>query len=362
MSRAVPSLATALMLAAAPSAAWAQQADSVLGVDAVGGSVSVEHLGVTAVLRPGDRINERDVLRTGADGRLSLRFARLGFMELGPNAEIGIEKLPFASNAADRKSIFSLARGYLRVVWKPLPGRPSWPLYVYFGGQRAGLAAGEYFFDQHEAATRVCIAAGQIAVVPVTGANVDTLPAPSCSKLYVEAAPESAARDPEDWTAMRRDYSIDVTARSPAAPAPQMLSLAPPAVDAASSPAITTEAATSVPATGAVPVPPTPRPPPAVPVSAPAAASSPLPLALPADDGRWTINVASLPDAAAAARQVQLLQTAGYSATVQPVEVRGQTWNRVQLRGFPSADAARARAAEVEQKLGLHNLWVVRQP
>jgi hypothetical protein len=384
-----------LLLTLALTPAWAeQQADSVLGVETVAGTATVEHLGVTRKLQPGDRLNERDVIHTGADGRLSLRFARLGFFEVGPNAEIGVEKLPFASYAADLKSIFSLSHGYLRVVWKHLPTGTSWPLYVYFGGQRAGLGAGEYFFDQTESGTRVCVAAGQIAVVPVTGEAVETLRPPSCTRLFTGVTPDSQTRDPEDWIAVRREFSIDATARSPDTtasrapaigppppPSPTVAAAAPVAADspppdlvpaASSSRGVdaasvnprrrsTTPAAAA--AENAVPSPL------AMPVAAPptvaAGAVSPAPPpAVPASPGEagWTVNVASYADNDAATRQLQQLRAAGYGASVQPVEIKGRTWYRVQLRGFATADAARAKAGELQTKLGYANLWVIRQP
>lgn len=76
----------------------------------------------------------------------------------------------------------------------------------------------------------------------------------------------------------------------------------------------------------------------------------------------WVVNVASYPEQDSASRQVQQMQTAGYTASVQPAEIKGRTWYRVQLRGFATADAARAKATEVQDRLGYHNLWVVQQP
>lgn len=408
-------LALVCGLAAIAPARAEQQADSVLGVESISGTASVEHLGARRSLQAGDRLNERDVIRTGPDGRLSLRFARLGFFELGPNSEIGVEKLPFASYAADLKSIFSLSRGYLRIVWKHLPTSASWPLYIYFGGQRAGLGAGEYFFDQRETATRVCVAAGQIAVVPVTGEAVETLRPPSCSRLFAGAAPESLPRDPEDWIAVRRDFSIDASSRSDevaaapaaaepapaprptptptpapvsapvqavgapppaAAPAPavaggeprkRVADAAPPAAVPAprrsTTPAAVASAAAS-PETGSVATPPAPAPAP-VPAAKPAVVAAPAPAAPAAPAGGelgWVVNVASYPESEAAARQVQQLKTAGFTASVLPVQVKGQAWYRVQVRGFASAEAARAKATELQDKLGFRNLWVVRQP
>ncbi len=373
----------------------ADPADSVLAVQAVGGSVTVEHLGVSTALKPGDRLKERDVIRTGLGGRLALRFARLGFFELGPDAEIGVEKLPFASYATDRNSIISLSRGYLRVVWKHLPTSTAWPIYVYFGRHRAGLGPGEYFFDQRDSVTRICIAAGEANAVAVTGEKLELLQPPSCTQLSAGVPPASRPRDPEDWFAVRRDYSLDANAKSQPLPAPPMLGLSPPAplatAQAESSTATVTAstrwplidllavdallrgatAATPAPplmqtAPGSGPAPAAAKPPvaeaPVTPTSARPVTAAVDPATASADgEGPWIVNIASYPDLGDATRQVQQLQAAGYSASQQSVQIRGQSWHRVQLRGFATAEAARVKAAEVEQKLGLHNLWVMRQ-
>ena len=117
-----------------------------------------------------------------------------------------------------------------------------------------------------------------------------------------------------------------------------------------------------------VATPPAPIPAPApvpVPAAKPAVVAAPVPAAPAAPAGGelgWVVNVASYPESEAAARQVQQLKTAGFTASVLPVQVKGQAWYRVQVRGFASAEAARAKATELQDKLGFRNLWVVRQP
>ena len=105
----------ALLLGAAAAGA---QAAGVLTVDNVSGQASVDRLGTRSELKPGDVLSERDVIHVADGGAVSLEFSGHGFIEVGSGAELGVEKLPFASYADDLKTIFSLGRGYLRVVWK----------------------------------------------------------------------------------------------------------------------------------------------------------------------------------------------------------------------------------------------------
>jgi len=100
-------------------------------------------------------------------------------------------------------------------------------------------------------------------------------------------------------------------------------------------------------------------PAPLVPNPAAAATPVPAPPALPpGGSGVWDVNVASFPSADDANKHAQQLQANGYAATVQQAQVKGQTWFRVQLRGYPSVDAARAVVAELQARFGYQGLWV----
>lgn len=333
------------------------QAAGVLTVDSLAGQASVDRLGNRIPLKPGDGLSERDVVHVGDGGNLSLNFSGHGFIELGPGAELGVEKLPFASYADELKTIFSLTRGYLRVVWKLPPQAVDWPLYVYFGAQHAALVPGEYFFDSRPGAARACVVAGHLAVLPNAGTQLQKLHPSACYRFVAGLPPERAVRDPSAWIAVRHGYNIDAPTSpeamlaasdsgddepaAPAAPPPQAKPLPRPTILALS------PAAPAQPASAA-----TPAPPPA----APAAPAAPQPV----PDGQWGVNIASYPAPEVAQKHAQQLRAAGYLAAVQQAQVKGQSWFRVQVRGYASADAARAVAAELQARFAYQGLWVTR--
>lgn len=74
----------------------------------------------------------------------------------------------------------------------------------------------------------------------------------------------------------------------------------------------------------------------------------------------WALNIASYADPASAERQVQLLRDAGYPVVVQPATVNGKSWWRVQVPGYASQQDAKAAANEIQNKLGVRGIWVVR--
>lgn len=388
-------LRLALAFATLLAAAAARAEDSVLTVDTVAGSVAVERDGKRLALKVGDALQEQDLIVTQASGRLTLRFARHGFLDVGPNTEAGVERLPFAAYAKDLKSIFSVSRGYLRVVWKHPQLSTNWPLYIYMSGHRISLTAGEYFFQHNGDEQLACTAAGQLALQAVGADGVETIRPPACSRLVAGVPPQTLARNPDDWIDVRRGYSLTPGAGSvlAAAPAPAPLpAAAPPAPARAPSgfdallseqPGLSTSSSSGPGPVSPAPVLPAPagapRPglvgvAPAAPVRAPTpapvlaapTAATPIPpvaapVTAPTPGGKdWALNVASYADAASAERQAAQLRGAGYPVAVQPATVNGKNWYRVQVPGYASQQAAKAAAQELQSKLGLKGVWVVR--
>lgn len=413
-----------LSLAAAAMAAD----DAVLTVDTVSGNVVVQRDGKQLLLRLGDALQEQDLIQTEVGGHLTLRFARHGFIDIGPSTEAGVERLPFAAYAKDLKSIFSLSRGYLRVVWKHPQISTSWPLFIYMSGHRISLTSGEFFFQHDGNEQLACAAAGQLALQAVGADGVETVRPPACTRLIPGLPPQTAPRDPDDWIAVRRAFDLHADAsrlarlespEPPVAPPPVAPSLPAPAstsTAAASSVAVPssqaptlareptvldlilgearpgrTEAAAHPGPVVAAPVLPSPSQAPKVGLSAPlpspsvtalnpppvpaatvpapkpataAAAPAPLAAAKPAPAARqgqeWSLNIASYADATSAEQQVQRLRDAGYPVVVQPATVNGKSWWRVQVPGYASQQDAKAAANEIQNKLGVRGIWVVR--
>jgi len=387
-------LRLALAFATLLAAATARAEDSVLTVDTVAGSVAVERDGKRLALKVGDALQEQDLIVTQASGRLTLRFARHGFLDVGPNTEAGVERLPFAAYAKDLKSIFSVSRGYLRVVWKHPQLSTNWPLYIYMSGHRISLTAGEYFFQHNGDEQLACTAAGQLALQAVGADGVETIRPPACSRLVAGVPPQTLARNPDDWIDVRRGYSLtpgagSVLAAAPT-PAPAPVAAPPPPARAPSGfdsllseqPGLSTSSSSGPGPVSPAPVLPAPagapRPglvgvAPSTPIRAPAptpvlpapvvAAPTPPPATPPPGMGGgrdWALNVASYADAASAERQAAQLRGAGYPVSVQPATVNGRNWYRVQVPGYASQQAAKAAAQELQSKLGLKGVWVVR--
>ena len=351
-----------LLIAVSLLAGTAQAAqESLLILDQSSGGAAVQRNGKRLALNPEDALQEQDQIVTDRTGRMKLNFARHGFVEIGANSEVGVERLPFATYARDLKSIFSVGKGYFRVVWKHPQLSTSWPLFVTLAGHRISLTSGEYFFSHTGSEQRACVAAGQMDVQPAGSTQTETIKPPACVRFVANTTPQLIARNPDDWIAVRRGYDIDATAatllaadaaapasRPPPSPARAPIIAAAPAAVASAAPVI-----------ARAPVVPTPQA-----ASKVVASSKPKPpvvaAASAATGGDWALNIASYSEAVAAEQAVAKLRGAGYEASSQPAVVNGRNWYRVQLRGFADQAAARAAALQLKTELGLQNIWVLK--
>jgi len=75
----------------------------------------------------------------------------------------------------------------------------------------------------------------------------------------------------------------------------------------------------------------------------------------------WVINLASLKRKVDAETFAAKVNSEGVAAEINKVMVRGTTYWRVQLPGFSSADEARTKVTEVQEKLGLKDVWILKR-
>jgi cell division septation protein DedD len=79
------------------------------------------------------------------------------------------------------------------------------------------------------------------------------------------------------------------------------------------------------------------------------------------DSGRWAINLVSLQRKIDAEHFLIKANSKGVDAEINQVTVRGKKYWRVQVPGFSSPDEARTKANEVQNMLGLKDVWIVKR-
>ena len=80
------------------------------------GSAAIVRGGQTLVATPGLAIQEADVLRTGADGRLSVMLKDDSRLALGPNSELALTAFAYAPSEQRLALGLRMARGLLSYV------------------------------------------------------------------------------------------------------------------------------------------------------------------------------------------------------------------------------------------------------
>jgi cell division septation protein DedD len=79
------------------------------------------------------------------------------------------------------------------------------------------------------------------------------------------------------------------------------------------------------------------------------------------DSGTWAINLASSQQKVDAELFLAKVNSKGVAAEINQTTVRGKTYWRVQVPGFSSRDEARTKVSEVQNKLGLKDVWIVQR-
>lgn len=354
------------------SLAWTSAIADVLTVESLTGQVQLERNGNARELLGNEVLRTGDRLLTAPDAQLRLGFARYGFVDVGPDSDLRVERIPHAAFATDLRSVFRLHAGYARLVWKHPQISTSWPIFVYVDAQRASVTAGEYFFEHRSGRQIACVAAGQMAVTHGDNAVPMTLHPQACYRLYAGLQPQRILRESGDWVAIRGKFGIGelpLMAEAGAAEAAPPVAATRPAVSSQATPPVVVASKPPVGPPGGDPMPkarpaqqvpvpvPVPKPvsPPAVEAAEPAAANRPG-----AGSGPWALSIASFRELDAAQQLMRRMAAAGFSAERVPVTVKGKPWHRVMVLGFDSVAEAKAGAADIEAKLQLSGAWVLR--
>jgi cell division septation protein DedD len=359
------SLLLLFALSALPLAASAQ----MLRLDKLQGSAELTRGDQHPPLNAGTALVADDQIKVGTGSQLSLLLGRHGILELGAGSELVVERVPFASYADDLRTILRLRRGFMRVIWKQPPLDIKWPLFVYMDSDRASLLSGEYFFEVGSEINAICIAEGGLALAGGSRDDAQGLEADTCYRMVPGVPPQPRDQQPDDWIAVRANRALDRSMWSmPAVAAAAPAASAEPSLPGVTAPAM--KSAPKPPAAKAAPVKPAEKPiekpaekPTQKPVekapTPPPAAKPPKVAAAPVAGGGWTLNLASFPDQASADKELARVKKAGFPGVVQPADVKGRNWYRVQIQGLASREEAQGMAAQLKSA-GFMQTWIMK--
>lgn len=375
-SRSSPARLSALLVTALFSAAALAQPAPLVVVQYAERAQQTAQGAVPQILSAPMPVRQQDRLSTQAGGRLDLSISRHGFIELGGDSVLTVERLPFSTFDVDLHTHFRVERGYFRLVWKHADFAARWPMVMDVGPFRVNATSGEYFIEHDPQRTLLCVAEGEVAINTPGQPEAAVLSASACYRLLSGAPAQVAAVAPEQFMTVRGERKllplsvvlglaggeVETAAAEPVPPPVAAL----PSVSAVPSPTASLQAErdrairsaavgpATVTATAAPPrvtTPPTPRPSPAPPTRPPTPTSEVV--------AGWSLNVASLTTREAAEKVRQPLIGAGFLPEIVIATVEGRQWYRVQFRGLASAGEARELAARLERETGVKGAWVV---
>jgi hypothetical protein len=115
---------TLLMVALAGAA---RAAEPIGQIKTASGTVAIERDGAAHPAAAGDRVQEADVVTTGADGTVGITFQDNSMMSLGPDSRLALDKFAFDTTTHDGAFDSSLRSGTLAVksgqIVQQSPGR-----------------------------------------------------------------------------------------------------------------------------------------------------------------------------------------------------------------------------------------------
>jgi hypothetical protein len=106
---------TLVVLAVVALTMPARAAEPIGQIKTASGTVSIERDGARQPAATGDRVQQSDVVATGADGTVGITFQDNSMMSLGPDSTLALDKFRFDTTTHDGQFDSSLRRGTLAV-------------------------------------------------------------------------------------------------------------------------------------------------------------------------------------------------------------------------------------------------------
>lgn len=109
------------------------------------GSVTVERGGKSIAAQPGFRLNQSDVVHTGANSAVGIIFADNTIMSAGPNSTLDLERFEFDSTTHDGRFIANVRKGTLSVISGKMAKQSPQAMTVRTPATVLGVRGTEFF-------------------------------------------------------------------------------------------------------------------------------------------------------------------------------------------------------------------------
>lgn len=142
MARSIRILAAAS--AALAFVAGAASATDIGQVKSTHGSVTIERAGQSLPASLGARLQQGDVLRTGADGSVGITMSDNSLLSAGPNSELALDQYSFDPTTNEGRFDTKLSKGTLAVVSGRIAKQSPKAMTVRTPGATLGVRGTEF--------------------------------------------------------------------------------------------------------------------------------------------------------------------------------------------------------------------------
>jgi hypothetical protein len=192
-------LLATLVASLVATGAWAEPVGSVTRVR--GACHAFAH-GASRPLQPGAAVEPGDVLTTGDDARLEVRFDDATTLTLGASAEMTVDSFVYAPREERGRALFKLAAGAFLMETGAVGKLPGHPLSVTTPVATIGIRGTKFWGGELDRAFSVLLLDGAVTVTTAQGA-VD-LARPGVGTTLVNGVPAPAL----EWSDDRRDRAF----------------------------------------------------------------------------------------------------------------------------------------------------------
>lgn len=142
MTRSIPILAA--VAAALAFAAGTAGAADIGQVKVTHGTVTIDRGGQSLAATLGTRLEQGDVVRTGADGSVGITLSDDSLLSAGPNSELALDQYSFDPTTNDGRLDAKLSKGTLAVVSGRIAKQSPKAMTVHTPGATLGVRGTEF--------------------------------------------------------------------------------------------------------------------------------------------------------------------------------------------------------------------------
>lgn len=179
------------------SKAFAQQAEPVAKVERIQGEAQVDRVGQQIVLSVGGPVFEDDIIKTGAESRVSLVFVDESTLTIGADGEMVIDEFVYNKAGRRNSAVYNWAAGAFLTKTGALGKENPEAVSVRTPVVTIGIRGTQFWGGRLERDFEVLVLEGRVIVTNAAG-SVELGPNQTTSVVSAASSPAPASVMPDD--------------------------------------------------------------------------------------------------------------------------------------------------------------------